>query len=76
VEKYGDNTYNTARAHCFTGLLRLPTHIQSMVILIAFHGNTCYTNAPQFYVCMYNPCLVKFMKQSSFLLYLILILFK
>jgi len=48
---------------------------QNMVILIAFHGNNCYANAPQFYVCTYIACLVKFMKQTSFPLYLILILF-
>ena len=42
----------------------------------AFHGNSCCANAPQFYVCTYNACLVKFMKQSSYPLYVILVSFK
>jgi len=71
VEKYVDNIIRRVRIACW--ITKATDTSQNMVILIAFHGNSCYANAPQFYICTYNDCLVKFMKQSSFPLYLILV---
>lgn len=34
------------------------TDTQNMWHVLPFHGNNCYANAPQFYVCIYSVCLV------------------
>jgi hypothetical protein len=54
--------------------VRAPRHTDKCVILLFFHGNECYANAPQYYVIRTLPDLsnvVEVMRTCDFLVVLV-----